>query len=102
MENQTQNQPGLYSPEEKQKIIEQWKQSGINRAAFCRANNLSYHTLIYWTRKPRILKKHKASEFIPIKIKSSAESIFAQIETGGKRIQLYRPVTAVFLKQLLG
>lgn len=101
MENQPQQPRGHYSPEEKQQIIGQWKQSGLNRQAFCRANNLSYHTLIHWTRKPRTRKQSKSSEFIPIKIKSGTETIFAQIETGGKRIQLYQPVTANFLKQLL-
>lgn len=91
-----------HNPEAKQHIIEHWKQSGLNRAAYCRANNLSYHTLIYWTRKPRIRKRSKTSAFIPIKIKSGPDTIFAQIETGSKRIQLYQPVTAVYIKQLLG
>lgn len=102
MENQLQKERVRYSSKEKQQVIEQWKQSGLNRAAYCRANNLSYHTLIHWTRKPRKRKRSESSEFLPIKIKSDTETVFAQVETGGKRIQLYHPVTAGFLKQLLG
>ncbi len=90
-----------YSAEERQQFIEQWKQSGISRQAFCRQNNLSYYSLIYWTKKKRHKNKFLSSEFIPLKVKPDAERIFAQIEAAGKRLQLYQPVTAHFLKQLL-
>jgi len=100
---------GSYSPEEKKQIIEQWKQSGLSRPAYCRQNNLSYHSLIHWTRDKRVRKKDTTSEFIPLNMPTGSENIrlvggqiFAQIETGGKRIQLYHAVTANFLKQLLG
>ncbi len=102
MEHQPQKPRGRYSPEEKQQIIEQWKQSGLSRQAYCRQNNLSYYSLIFWTKKKRNRNKPVSNEFIPFKIKSGSENIFAQIETGGKRIQLYQSVTANFLKQLLG
>ncbi len=102
MENQSQSNRKRYSPEEKQQIIDQWKQSGLSRQAFSRQNNLSYYSLIFWTKKKRNRNKPVSNEFIPLKIKSGSENIFAQIETGSRRIQLYQPVTATFLKQLLG
>lgn len=96
--------PKRYSAAEKQQYIEQWKQSSLSRMAFCRQNKLNYHTLINWTGKRDSRKKAGSSEtdsFIPIQVKSPVEKIFAQIESGSKRIHLYHPVTASFLKQLL-
>lgn len=101
MENQPQKSSARYSAEEKQQIIEQWKQSGLSRRAFCRQQNLSYNSLTHWTRKKRNRSRSVTSDFVPLKIKPATEQVFAQIETGGKRIQLYQPVTANFLKQLL-
>ena len=92
----------LYNAEEKSQIIERWKQSGLSRLSFCRQYNLSYYSLSYWIKKKRSRGKVISSGFIPIQVKSSTDQIFAQIETNGKRIQLYQPVTAYFLKQLLG
>ena len=107
MENQPQKSPlarGTRGPGEKQQLIERWQQSGLNRYAFCKQNNLSYYSLMYWTRKKRV--KNKAGSaipgFIPVHLKSTGEQIFAQIETGsGKRVQIYQPVSANFLRQLL-
>lgn len=104
MENQLPVKRIPYSPEEKQQLIWQWKQSGLSRQAFCRQNNLNYHTLINWTGKKGSGRKIGSAEpdsFIPLQVKPSAEKIFAQIESGSKRIHLYYPVPASFLKQLL-
>ena len=117
MEIQPQKSSGRYSSEEKQQIIGQWKQSGMSRLAFCRQHNMSYYTLMYWTKKKRVGNKKVASGFIPLEVKSRSDqacsehsgalglpkcrTVFAQIETGGKRLLLYQPVKAVFLKQLM-
>lgn len=109
MEDQPQKSPARYSAEEKQQIIGQWKRSGLSRQAFCRQEQLSYYTLLNWTKKKHTGSKTVTSEFIPLSINPGTEQfgfahckqIFAQIETPGKRIQLYQPVTAYFLKQLL-
>lgn len=105
MENPIPKSRRRYSPEEKQQIIEQWKQSGLSRQAYCQENNLSYFTLIHRANKKRTRwkaqKNRVASEFIPIKIKTGTEQVFAQIEIGNKLIRLCQPVTANFLKQLL-
>ncbi len=101
MKHQPQYPHRRYSPEEKQQIIEQWKKSGLSRQDYCRQNNLSYYSLILWTKKKYNRSKSVPKEFIPLKIKPCSENIFAQIEAAGKRIQLYQPVSANFLKQLM-
>lgn len=102
MDTQVQMSPARYSPEQKQQIIEQWKQSGLSRRAFCLQQKFCYYTLIHWTKEKRIRKKVVASDFIPVDVKKDTEQVFAQIEIQGKRIQLFQPVTAHFLKHLIG
>ena len=31
--------------------IEQWQQSGLSQAEYCRRNNLKHHRLVYWKRR---------------------------------------------------
>ena len=107
MENQPIQHP-RYSPEERKQIIGKWKQSGLSRYAFCRQHHLSYYSLMYWIKKKRTKGKTVSSGFIPIKINSRSAQylpeggqVFAQVESSGKRIQIYQRVTANFLKQLL-
>lgn len=104
MENPNYQPSRRYSAEEKQQLIEEWKQSRLSRQAFCRQNNLNYYTLINWTSKKRSEGKPNNAEpdnFIPLQVKPGAEKIFAQIESGNKRLHLYYAVPASFLKQLL-
>lgn len=39
------------SNEEQQRICEEWKQSGLKQAEFCRENNISYKSLSRWLAK---------------------------------------------------
>ncbi|MBL0339748.1 MAG: transposase [Bacteroidetes bacterium] len=43
-----------YSQEEKQALIEGWKQSGKSRMAFSKEHGINYHTLISWVA-PKML-----------------------------------------------
>lgn len=102
MEEENQKSKSRYSAEEKQAFISQWKRSGLSRQAFCRQHKMSYYSFMNWMRKDRPARKEFSSTFIPLEIKSNNEQMFAQIEVRGKRIQLYQPVSAIFLKQILG
>ena len=45
--------------------IEQWQQSGLSQAEYCRRNNLKHHQLVYW--KKRFLKTETDVSFVPLK-----------------------------------
>jgi len=46
------------------KRIEEWKQSGLNKAAYCREHNLSLATIGY--RKRQLERRTKQLRFVPI------------------------------------
>ena len=45
--------------------IEQWQQTGLTQAEYCRRNNLKHHQLVYW--KKRFLKTDTDVSFVPLK-----------------------------------
>jgi hypothetical protein len=46
--------------------IEQWQQTGLSQAEYCRRNNLKHHQLVYW--KKRFLKTETDVSFVPLKL----------------------------------
>ena len=46
--------------------IEQWQQTGLTQAEYCRRNNLKHHQLVYW--KKRYLKTQSDVSFVPIQL----------------------------------
>ena len=46
--------------------IEQWQQTGLTQAEYCRRNNLKHHQLVYW--KKRYLKTETNVSFVPVKL----------------------------------
>jgi hypothetical protein len=44
--------------------IEQWQQTGLTQAEYCRRNNLKHHQLVYW--KKRYLKTETDISFVPV------------------------------------
>ena len=46
--------------------IEQWQQSGLTQAEYCRRNNLKHHQLVYW--KKRYLKTETDVSFAAVKL----------------------------------
>jgi transposase-like protein len=95
-------QPHRYTDLEKQELIEQWKQSGKSKSSFCKERSLSYHSFNDWIRR-RNRKKEKATpSFVPLKIKTPENSIFAQIILkSGATVNLYLPVEASYLACLI-
>ncbi len=85
-------------------LIELWEQSGLSGKAFCKEQNISFHTFYYWLKKFR--QKDDDSEttgFVPIKISktqpvsSACEIIFPD----GKRLIFHEKIDATFLRALL-
>jgi len=48
--------------------IEQWQQSGLSQAEYCRRNNLKHHQLVYWKR--RCLKTEPEVSFVPVQLEA--------------------------------
>ncbi len=83
-------------------MIDRWKASGKSIMAFCKEENLSYYTFLYW--RDKLNNKPRRSGFLKINrqaikiIKANGcEIIFAT----GNRINFSVPVEASYLKDLL-
>jgi len=46
--------------------IEQWQQTGLTQAEYCRRNNLKHHQLVYW--KKRYLKTQTEVSFAAVQL----------------------------------
>ena len=46
--------------------IEQWQQTGLSQAEYCRRNNLKHHQLVYW--KKRYLKTQSDVSFAAVQL----------------------------------
>ena len=46
--------------------IEQWQQTGLSQAEYCRRNNLKHHQLAYWRK--RCLKTESAVSFAAVQL----------------------------------
>ncbi len=51
--------------------IKLWESSGISKVAYCKENNLSYHTFFYHLKKGN--RPSRAKEFVQLKIKAKEE-----------------------------
>lgn len=93
--------------EEIQQLIEQWKQSGQSKKAFCRDQGLNYMTFIGWGYnhkkkkvKTGILKE--STDFVPLKIKKENHQVFAEVLLKqGVSVLIYQNVTAEYIRNLI-
>jgi hypothetical protein len=46
--------------------IENWQETGLTQAEYCRRHNLKHHQLVYW--KKRFLKTETSASFVPLKL----------------------------------
>lgn len=51
--------------------IKALRESGLNRAEYCRRQNISYHALSYWIRKQLKVKKSELPTLVPVTISPS-------------------------------
>jgi transposase-like protein len=91
-----------YSDNEKQTFIEQWKQSGKTKVAFCKEKGIGYCTFNGWVKREKKKIEKSKSSFVALRIKNSAESIFAQIILkNGTTVNIYQAVDSSFVSALL-
>lgn len=92
-----------YTALEKQNFLEEWKLSGKNKAAFCKDQQISYHSFNHWLKQGQKTVGKEKSSFIPVVVKSSnPHSIFSQIILkNGATVNIYQPVDSSFLRDIL-
>lgn len=90
------------SKEEKNQLIESWKQSGKTKTAFALEYGLSYFTFAGWTRKRKSCKKG-FTQISPAIVSSNAIStVFAELQLStGNKVTFYQPITAEYFRKLI-
>src|SRR5680860_1282095 len=93
------------------RLYEQWQSSGISKAAFCRQQGIVNPTFHYWIKKFRGEElplsppaRSRGFSQIPVRPVTAAQDqqALAVISfPSGMRVELYSPVEASFLKDLM-
>jgi hypothetical protein len=86
-------------------MIEQWQQSGLTQKAFCERQSLKYHTFYYWYKCYRRQNPVEVNAGSFVKLQIAKPSFAASVEInypGGVRLVFHEPVSAIYLKVLLG
>lgn len=91
------------------KGITRWLQSGLTQKAWCEKNKMAYGTFHYWYRRYRALEKVDENKvepggFVSIRV---AEPLTAggwcELWLGeGKKVVFSQPVSADFIRSLIG
>lgn len=86
-------------------LYTQWQASGLSVAAFCRQENISVSTFGYWIKKFRRQSALAGGGFSRIEVSQPASDARQPLACvgfpSGITIELYSPVSADFLKQLI-
>jgi hypothetical protein len=69
--------------------ITAWQQSGLSQAAFCQANQLSYHQFIYWRQKllPNPTETATTQQLLPVQCVPESGNHLSITLPNGLRIQ---------------
>jgi transposase-like protein len=88
-------------PEEKQRILSDWKASGQSIASYCKDHNIAYHGFLYWRKKLSSFGGSSKKKFIKLTPPSSTPVLSTEIiYPTGKRIVFHYAVEVSILKQL--
>ena len=90
------------SKAQRQELIEQWRQSGKKKKAFCEEKRLNYLTFISWTCPKKKRREKKVSGFAPVIMSKNMAVLFAGIAySNGSAIELHQWVPAQYLRRLV-
>jgi len=88
--------------------IRQWQRSGLPQKAWCSKNNMAYSSFHYWYGRFRNLEPVKQVNdkegFVQLLAHSPMVDVsWCEVFLGkGQRISFHQPVTADFIRNLLG
>jgi len=83
-------------------MIGNWQQSGQSQKQFCLQNNIAYHIFHYWYKVYRNQLSAGSGSFVAINIAPQLQANVEMHFTDGRRIVFHQPVSAAFLKALIG
>ncbi len=92
------------SAKERQELIEQWRQSGKSKKAFCYENRLNYMTFISWggKRSSAGIGGFTPLNILPEASRNTAGLPFAEVTySNGCNITLHKSVTVQYLRNLI-
>ena len=70
----------LQIEEEMRYHVQAWQQSAVSQKEYCRENNLSYHTFIYWIQKFRRNHIPVEQSFIAVQPNQQVNSLPQELE----------------------
>jgi hypothetical protein len=63
-----------WNREEGKKLVEQWRQSGLDKLTFCREHNITYSRFIYWSKQMSESSMGNTSSFVALTVESENAS----------------------------
>ena len=91
-----------YTDLEREELIEQWKQSGKNKLAFCKEREIGYFSFNSWIKGKKKKAMKVKSGFVSVKVKNQGENISAKfILKSGTIVNVYQALDADFISALL-
>jgi len=84
--------------DERERIISEWKQSGLSKKKFADQHGLKYYTFIAWFEKHGSAGKDPGFEQIKI---VGEEKIFMEVVTGNRTLRFYQPLSKEYFTLLL-
>jgi transposase-like protein len=88
-----------HTKEQKQVIIRDWQNSGLNKKAFCRDRQITYQTFHYWWKR---LSPVAPSGFCEVKLPHPHRSeTIEMVFPSGARMTFQGEPSAVWLRELL-
>lgn len=92
----------IYTKEKWQELFNEWKQSGLTRAAFCRKHKLAVSTFDYWRRRIRERSRSK-SELVKVSVNQPSKhntKLILELP-GGIRLDIPSDYCSDHLKRLI-
>jgi transposase-like protein len=92
------------SREEGERLVSEYKRSGMTRVDFCRAQGISPHTLDYYRQKHGRREQQGAAQLLPVELVSplpTGGSCLRVELANGRRIAVAEGFDAMLLKRLI-
>lgn len=94
---------GRRSREEAERLVCEFEQSGMRRAAFCQGRGVAPHTLDYYRRKLGNPNQARATQLLPVELVGpvATRSSYLRVElANGRRIAVEDGFDALLLRRL--
>ena len=92
------------SPEEAERLVGEYKRSGMTRVAFCRAQGITPYTLDYYRQKHGSREQRGTARLLPVELvnPSPTKDSCLRVElANGRRVAVTEGFDAMLLKRLL-